>query len=57
MEDKDDAVSDNLPVAEDIDVPEHSSQSVDQPSPIGQPHLETSAVISTLENEEEVSRF
>ena len=58
MEDKDDVivVSDNLPVEEDINVPKHSSDSVDQP-PIGHPHSKTSAVISTLENKEKVSRF
>ena len=57
MEDKDDAVSDNPPVEEDIIVLEHSSDSVDQPSPIGHPHSKTSAVVSTLENKEKVSRF
>ena len=59
MEDKDDVivVSDNLPVEEDIIVPKHSSDSVDQPSLIGHPHSKTSAVVSTLGNKEKVSRF
>ena len=57
MEDKDDVVSDNLPVAEDIAVSGYSIDSVDQPSPINHPHSEASAVISTSENEDEVSKF
>ena len=57
MEDTDDVVSDNLPVAKDIDVSGYWSDSVDQSSPISHTHSEASAVILTLENVNEVSSF